>query len=137
MKLDYDVLMFNVISVTQDFIEIEVNKHTEQTAYIRKTSGNFQPWPEFFLSVNSIEFINPESQSVHIKPLENAAEINVKYQFMRPLKVRREWMYVSLLNDNHNNVGKGWIKWNDNGVPMTGTWVMSSVLGRRDVIMVW
>ncbi|MBK5285027.1 MAG: hypothetical protein JJE25_06460 [Bacteroidia bacterium] len=25
----------------------------------------------------------------------------------------------------------------ENGLPMTGTWVMSSVLGRRDVVLVW
>ena len=25
----------------------------------------------------------------------------------------------------------------ENGLPVTGTWVMPSVLGRRDVILVW
>jgi hypothetical protein len=38
---------------------------------------------------------------------------------------------VSLCLDNSSNVDY------KNGVPMTGTWVMPSVLGRRDVIIVW
>jgi hypothetical protein len=38
---------------------------------------------------------------------------------------------VSLCLDNLSNVDF------KNGAPMTGTWVMPSVLGRRDVIIVW
>ena len=38
---------------------------------------------------------------------------------------------VSLCLDNLSNVDF------ENGAPMTGTWVMPSVLGRRDIIIVW
>ena len=38
---------------------------------------------------------------------------------------------VSLCLDNLSNVDY------ENGAPMTGTWLMPSVLGRRDVIIVW
>lgn len=115
MKLDYDVLMFKVVSLTHDFIEIEVNKITKQTAFVKKTSGNFKAYPEFFLSVNSVEFLNPQLQSIHIKALINSSTIHKNVHLMKPLKVRREWMYVLLIDKNQEEVGKGWIKWNENG----------------------
>lgn len=114
VKLDYDLLMFKVISVTQDFLEIEVNKNSDKKLNVIKSSGIFYTWSEFFLHVNSVEFINSKSQNVYLKPLENSSKIKENFQFMKPLKVRHKWMYVSLI-ENHQSVGNGWIKWNENG----------------------
>jgi len=32
------------------------------------------------------------------------------FNFMKPIKIKNHWMYVSLVNDNYKEVGKGWIQ---------------------------
>ncbi|WP_178987006.1 hypothetical protein [Winogradskyella schleiferi] len=113
LKLDYDILYFKVVSVSQDFLEIVVNSKTQQTAYVNKQAGEFQFWQAFLLSVNSVEFAKPDIQNIYIKPLSNSGMVNQPYSFMKPLKVKQSWMHVHLLNDAFKTVGKGWIKWQD------------------------
>ncbi|WP_431137226.1 hypothetical protein [Psychroserpens mesophilus] len=115
LKLDYGILYFKAISITKEFVEIEVNTLTNQTAYVNIMSGKLMYWPEFLLDINSIEFLNSETQKVFVKPLEHAGIVNEHYSFMRPLKVKQNWMYVELLTDNFNSVGKGWVKWIHDG----------------------
>ena len=115
LKLDYGILYFKAISVTNDFVEIEVNKHTHQTALVSKSSGELKYWPAFLLSVNSVEFLHPDAQNIYVKPLNHAGIVSQSYSFMQPLKINQDWMYVLLLNDDFKTVGKGWIKWNNNG----------------------
>lgn len=115
IKLDYDILYFKVQSISHDFIEVIVNTHNNQTAYVDKYAGKTQYWPEFFLDVHSIEFINPNSESIFIKPQENASKVNTLYSFMKPLRLRNQWMYVELQNDDFKTVGSGWIRWHTDG----------------------
>ncbi|WP_158858866.1 hypothetical protein [Lunatibacter salilacus] len=115
LKLDYDVLYFKALSVTEDFVEIEVNGHSKQTAFVSKSSGMLSFWPDFFLSINSVEFLNSNTQTIYVKPLDHAGKVIQSYSFMKPLLVRQDWMYVTLLNDNFEPVGKGWVKWKENG----------------------
>ncbi len=115
LKLDYDLLYFKVISVTEDFLEVEVNKINERTAYVKKKSGKFMYWPEFLLSVNSVELLNEKTQQIHIKPLDHAGLVNQPYSFMKPIKIRQNWMNVLLLTDDFEVNGKAWIKWKENG----------------------
>ena len=72
-------------------------------------------WPEFLLQVNSVEFINAEEQLIFVKPLDHAGKVIQSYSFMKPLKIKQDWMYVLLLNTNFEATGKGWIKWNSDG----------------------
>jgi len=115
LKLDYGIIYFKVISVSEDFLEVIVNTTTQQTAYIDKQAGNLKYWPEFLLSINSVEFLNSKNQKVHSKPLEHSSTVNSPYSFMRPSKVKQNWIYVLLVNDGFETVGKGWIKWKENG----------------------
>ena len=101
--------------ITDDFIEVVVNKITNQTAFIGKDSGKLMYWPEFLLGVNSVEFLNARNQQVFVKPLDHAGTINQSYSFMKPLKVKQNWMHVQLLDDSFKVIGKGWIKWNIDG----------------------
>ena len=111
LKLDYDILYFNVVSVSESFYEVIVNTTTNRTTYVRKQSGTLLYWPEFLLGVNSVEFINSNTQNIYTKPLDHAVKAHQKYSFMRPLSVKQNWMQVLLIDDNFNSVGKGWIKW--------------------------
>lgn len=115
LKLDYDMLYFKVQSITQEFVEVTVNTVSNQTSFVNKYSGKIIFWPEFLLGVHSVEFPNPETQSIYTKPLPHASNVTMSYSFMRPLQIANEWMFVELQDDNFNLVGKGWIKWIKDG----------------------
>lgn len=114
LKLDYDLLYFKIESLTEEFIEITVNTITKKTAFVSRYSGNISLWPEFLLQVNNIEFLDPENQNIYIKPLRHASTVTVNYSYMKPIRIKQNWMQVNLLNDNFNTVSKGWIKWIEN-----------------------
>lgn len=113
LKLDYDLLYFKVVSVTDEFLEVIVNKNSEQSMFIDKNAGKIYYWPEFLLIVNSVEFLDPINQQLFVKPLLHAGKVNVNYSLLKPLRIESEWMFVSLLNDDLESVGKAWIIWND------------------------
>lgn len=115
LKLDYDMFYFRVQSVGQDFVEVVVNTHTQTTAYVNRYAGETIYWPDFLLNINSVEFIDAEAQPVRIKPLLHAGEVNTSYDFMRPLLIQNDWMFVELQNDNFQSVDKGWIQWKKDG----------------------
>jgi len=111
LKMDYDMLYFRVVSVTEDFIEVIVNTTTEQTAFVDRRFGTLYYWPEFLLRVNSVEFIYDDGQEVLVKPLDHAGTVQAAYSFMRPVRIKQDWIFVHLLNQDFKKVGKGWIKW--------------------------
>lgn len=112
MKLDYEVLYLRVISIKHDFYEVLVNEMTGQTTYIDKNSGTINFWPEFLLKMNSVEQLDPDSNPVKIKGLLHASEVITKYSFLRPVRVKNEWLEVELLDENFQKVDTGWIRWN-------------------------
>ncbi|MEW4925556.1 hypothetical protein [Algibacter sp. 2305UL17-15] len=111
LKLDYDMLYFRVQSVSGEFVEVTVNTVTNQTSFVHKYDGKIQYWPEFLLGVHSVEFLNSEAQAIYVKPLDHAGKLSVPHRFMKPLRIANEWMLVTLLDDNFDTIGKGWIKW--------------------------
>lgn len=111
LKLDYDVIYFKVIGITGDFLEVIVNTSNQQTAYVDRRAGHMLYWPDFLFNMHSVEFITP--QKVFIKPLDYASTVNIDYAFMRPVKIKKEWMEVILIDNSFNPLGKGWIKWHD------------------------
>lgn len=111
LKMDYDILYFRIQSISRDFIEITVNIIDQRSIYVSRFDGDIIFWPEFLLSVNSVEFIDGKEQLIRIKPLDYAGEVNVEYKFMQPLVIKGDWMMVRLVDDNYKTVGKGWIQW--------------------------
>lgn len=111
LKLDYDMLYFKVKSISHDFLEVVVNTTNNQTSFVDRYSGKLQYWPEFLLSIHSVEFHQPTNYKVYIKPLDDAGTVATPYSFMRPIKIQNEWMYVELIDDDFNNKGNGWIRW--------------------------
>ena len=111
MKLDYDILKFQVVAVLDDFIEIVVNSRTRQTSFVSRESGILEYWPDFLLGVSSVELIDRISQQVHVKPIQNASIVKSTYSFMRPLLIQQDWMKILLLDEDFQSKGEGWIKW--------------------------
>ncbi|MFD1614305.1 hypothetical protein ACFR98_04305 [Gelatiniphilus marinus] len=115
LKLDYDMLYFKVQSISHDFIEVTVNTTNNQTRFVDRYAGKLMYWPEFLLVINSVKFPNPEKHNIYTRPFEEAGTTKTPYSFLRPIKIKDEWMYVALLDYDFNVKGQGWIRWKKGG----------------------
>lgn len=115
LKLDYDMLYFQIHSLGKDFVQVIVNNQNGQTAFVDKHRGRIILWPEFLLSVHSIEFPPESDQKVKSRPFEASGNIKIPFSFMHPILIREDWMQVELWDDNFYKVGKGWIRWRKDG----------------------
>ena len=111
LKLDYDMLYFRMQSIGRDFVEVTVNTRTKRIAYVSRYAGKIVYWPDFMLLVNSVEFISPLEQQIHVKPLKNAGIVNISFAFMSPIMIKDNWMKVDLMDDDYKKVGQGWVLW--------------------------
>ncbi len=115
LKMDYGMLYFKVQTLTHNFLEVTVNETTNLTAYVDKYAGRIQYWPEFLLKMNSVEFPEPTNHQIHVRPFENSGTVTTSYEFLRPLHIKNQWMYVALLGNDYKEIGKGWIQWQKDG----------------------
>lgn len=114
LKLDYDMLFLRVVSLHSEFIEVMANETNGQTAYMDRSKFNMRYWPEFLLTINSVEPLYPQDNPVRVKPLPHAGLASTPYVFLRPLRISSQWMQVELLDEHFQPQGKGWIKWREN-----------------------
>ena len=115
MKLDYDMLYFKIQSITEEFVEVLVNHHNGQTSFVNRRAGRVAYWPEFLLSVHSVEFYPNSEEKVRNRPFEASGVNNAAYEFMKPIRIKGEWMEVILMDSGYNKTGKGWIQWTRDG----------------------
>jgi hypothetical protein len=115
LKIDYEILYLRIVSIQYDFIEVVVNETNDQTSFIDINKSKILFYPEFLLSVSSIEPINKQDNLVKIKPISHASPVNSEYDFLRPIRIEQDWVYVELLNNDFKPNGRGWIRWNKDG----------------------
>lgn len=115
LKLDYDVLWLRVVSIQPDFLEVVVNEHTDRTAFVDRYQCDLLFWPEFLLSIHSVEALDRAENPVRVKPLDNAGLVHTPYTFLKPRKITDEWVYVELLTNDLQSLGTGWIRWRHDG----------------------
>ncbi len=115
MNSPFGIFYFKVKAVGREFIEVVVNSKNGQTAYLNKRNGDLLFWPEFLLTVSSIDFIEGKTQIPKIKPFDYSGEVNTPYVYLDPLQVKDEWMQVILNDKNFREVGNGWIRWQNDG----------------------
>ncbi len=125
LKLDYGFMFFKVVTVYSGFIEIEVNVENGRTSFVSSGSGTLKYWPDFLLSVHSIEFLQPETQKIKIKPMDHASDVLIPYSIMQPKAVQHDWILIELLDNNYNQVGEGWIKWRQHDTMLIGYSLLS------------
>lgn len=111
IKLDYEILFFRIMYVSNNYIGVKVNEYDDRTLCVKKDAGEIFYWPEFFLKVHSVEQLNPSEQKIRIKPLTYSDEVTYKYEIIRPVLINDEWMMVELYDDVYNLTGKGWLQW--------------------------
>ncbi len=114
-KLDYGIFYFKVNSIGHDILEVEGNKRDGRTTYVDRNAGRLLLWSEFILTVNSVEFPPDSDGRIFRKPQIDSDEISTRSEFMRPLRVKGDWLQVSLQDDNMKSIGIGWIRWRENG----------------------
>lgn len=115
MKMDYGIMFVKIKTVHRHSLEVEVNKETGRTALISKTNGRVVFWPEFLVSVYSIELKDKNLQKIRVKPLDYAGEVKDSYTILKPVAIRDNWIHVHLMDNDQNRVGKGWVKWREEG----------------------
>lgn len=116
LKMDYEMLFLRVVSLHRDFIEVMVNETNGQTTFMDRFKVNLRLWPEFLLTINTVEPLSRQDNPPRIKPLSHASVVMGEYALLRPLRVRAQWIEVELLSDGFKSQGKGWIKWQENGI---------------------
>lgn len=110
-KIDYGILALKVISLTKDWIQLEVNKQTGRTAWLDVSAVTFRSWEVFLLSVYAIETLNPEENPLRSRPLLHSSPTLADGSTFSPIEIRDEWMRVEVFNDSYESVGQGWIRW--------------------------
>lgn len=115
LKMDYELLFFKVLSVGQDFLMLIGNDADGSIAYMVRSAGDLFYWPEFLLTVHSVEWMDGAVKNVHLKPAERSSLYGFEYDFMDPMMVRGDWLLVRCLDVNYQVTGKGWVKWRQEG----------------------
>ena len=114
LKMDYEIIYLKVISMTHDWLQVEVNQQTHLTHWIASNSVKFIDWPTFLLQVSSVE-LSDNQTTLKQKPLDHAAEFSSpKIAFLRPVAVRDRWLQVEVLDSEYNVIATGiWLQWRD------------------------
>ncbi|MEM7574787.1 MAG: hypothetical protein AAF433_17915 [Bacteroidota bacterium] len=124
-KLDYNQLTFRWLAVAQDRVQIELNAQQRRTAWVPKNQLRLSYWPDFLVQLFAVEAIDPASNPLRIKPLDNASTTLLPegIDFLRPLQVNDEWIFLEFWYEGQGEyLGEGgWIRWRD-GDDLLVTW---------------
>lgn len=113
LKLDYQIFHFLVIAQQSSFFQVVVNKTNGQTAWMSKEQLSYQDWSSFLLGVSAIQPLDWDNNPVRTKPLTHAPpllEIDAQH-ILQPLTIEGHWIEVSILDNNRQTIGKGWLRW--------------------------
>ncbi len=115
LKLDYDILYLKAISLSRDWVEVEVNRESSLTAWILSADAKVLFWSEFLLQVHSFEPKDPERNLTRVKPLENASPVKgISYSILVPVMIKANWIKVEMFDENYEKAGEGWLIWKAN-----------------------
>ena len=113
MKMDYDILLMKTITLSRDWMEVVVNKQTNQTYWISREDAEFNAWPMFLLNIFSISLINPEKNPLLFKPHKDASIVATtppRFE-LQPLAIQEDWMMVSTIGLADRIMPTAWIRW--------------------------
>ena len=126
MKLDYDILQLRATTIARTWIEVIVNTQTGKKAWVKRDAVEYVGWPDFLLSVYSVELIAPANNPLRIKPLDHAAQVvNPGRNSLTVHAISADWMKVSIEGSPGSIPKLGWIRWKK-GDQMLITWSLLS-----------
>ena len=114
LKMDYEILYLKILTLSRDWIQVEVNKQTQLSSWLSVSDVQILLWPDFLLSVFDVEIIDQTNNPLRIKPLLHASTIpQKKYSYLSPIMVKESWLKVRLLDNDYTKVGEAWLRWHD------------------------
>ncbi|QQR88000.1 MAG: hypothetical protein IPJ76_07240 [Flavobacteriales bacterium] len=117
MKLDYDLLVLRVITLSPNWVEVEVHAAEGRTVWVERTQGEVQLWPEFMLRVAAVETLGPAANPIRVKPLDHAGVLaDGANTLLAPLAVQGDWLLVRTHALADRIQPTGWIRWRKDGV---------------------
>ncbi len=130
LKLDYQIFLFRVVSISRHAVELLVNKTSGKTAWVHRADVTFRSWPEFFSEVFSVEQLDVAANPVRPRPFTYSDPLSVQPDagsgFLDVLQVRGDWLQVQQIGDAMDPVGPpGWIRWRD-GEQLLISWSLLS-----------
>jgi len=116
IKLDYDLLLLRVITLSSHWVEVAVNETDGRTAWVPRSQGIVRLWPEFILGVVAVEIIDPATNPIRIKPLDHASPLaDGADALLSPLAVQGDWLLVRTHELADRIQPTGWIRWRKDG----------------------
>lgn len=116
MKLDYQILFLKAISLRSQWIQVVVNKMNGQLAWVDRASVEYVSWEDFFLSVHSVESIDPILNPIRTKANAQSSKVNFDQDvILSPYEVKNEWLKVKVYSEDYNELGSGWLRWKKDG----------------------
>lgn len=112
LKLDYGLLLLRVITISRNWVEVEVNNMDGRTLWLDRSNAQVVLWEEFIMNVVAMEILDPEANPIRIKPLDHAAILaDGANALLKPLAVRGDWLLVSTHEFADRIQPTGWVRW--------------------------
>ncbi len=114
LKLDYGLLMMRAITISRNWVEVELNSTDGRTLWIDRGNAHVMLWEEFMLGVVAVEILDPESNPIRVKPMDHAGILaDGANALLKPLAVRGEWLLVATHQLADRIQPTGWVRWRD------------------------
>lgn len=116
VKLDYDMLLFQVNSFGRRYIELTVNESQNKILYVSADSGTYVDWNQFIIQAHSVEILDTFPQKIKSQPLIGSKSIFPEGDYlMVPEHIKGDWLLITITDLQYNFKGKGWIQWKKDG----------------------
>jgi hypothetical protein len=111
LKMDYELFVLRALTLTADWVEVVGNSTTGETWWIARSDVHFVSWPQYLLSVTSVETLDAEENPVRYRPHDEAGVLSSSWAPLPPLAVQGDWLRVATINLADRIQPSGWIRW--------------------------
>lgn len=111
LKMDYEIFFLRVVTITPMWLEVIGNSRTGETWWVSREAVRFIAWPEFLLTINSVEAFDSEANPVRARPLDDSPILSTAPAALPPLAVQGDWMKVATHELADRMPPDGWIRW--------------------------
>ena len=114
MKLDYDLLLLRAVTVSQNWIEVEVNTIDGRTTWLHNLDLQFINWEQFILGAVTVEVLDAERNPIRAGATADASLLAmVGDKHLRPVAVQGDWLLVTGYQDEEGAIPTGWVRWRE------------------------
>lgn len=111
LKIDYELLDLRVLTLGREWVEVIGNSRTGETWWVNRADVTFASWPEHLLGVSSVEVLDPETNAIRVRPLDDSPIMATTTDPLPPLAVSGDWLKVATHALADRMPPEGWIRW--------------------------